>query len=828
MQNFQQTAQKINSWLLPLLMLSLPASTSVVSALALIILCLWLLEGDYRDKLAEIFTNSVCIAVLLYLGLHVIGFLWTEDKGAGVQMLEKQWKLMLLPIFLTIVKPSHRRQYIFCFLAGLTGVMLLSFLAWFDIFQYAGTTPEHPTRRLFHVVYNPMLAFGFYLVMHEVLWGERSGLLRIVFIVVGLLMACNMFVTEGRAGQVAFFVMLGLLLAQYFRKNIFAGLLIAGVLLPLIFATGYKLSPNFQNRVDLVRTEVSQFSENPNSSVGLRLLFWKNSWEIIKENPVIGVGTGDFQTEYAKVNNRNSPKMVVTDNPHNQYIMVLCQFGVLGLIFLLTIFFLQIRHAGTVDDQFKRVRLAFPVFFLVIMLSESYLMVYETGFLFSLFSAILYTSKRRCVAEVEQRKTGGRCWLILSYRSNIDGSACAQHIDDRLPFFADRNIVPVMLTGPVGKHSEQWPHYWSPSIAPSGIRFEIRHFLRKRLKKRWQFKTVETLLLLPVLPFYLLEKIIINLESEWSWFFLAACRGYFLCCRYSPEVIYSTGGTASAHVAARLISMATGLPWLAETQDPLVHDHDWQRGRRVLAIYKWLEKDICTNADCFLFLTKAARDNMAARVKMPNCGRVIYPGANPDMFVGELYSKGKQCHFAHFGTLDGTRNLKVFLQALWLLIDNGRVEQEIMKVDIYGTLDEGTEKMIRELGLENIVVHHGLVARKKALRAMQKKDCLILVQNTIYFSTETIPSKVYEYLLSGQPTLGLVYNNHELHDILRESGNFSAAADDIQAVSSEIDKILTLFENNQIAAWPKYAELTVAKAVDQLVVLGEEAAQRMS
>ena len=416
-----------------------------------------------------------------------------------------------------------------------------------------------------------------------------------------------------------------------------------------------------------------------------------------------------------------------------------------------------------------------------------------------------------------------RQWLILSYRSNIDGSACAQHIDDRLPLLEARGIRPVLLTGPVGNRYRNRPHYRSWSIAPSGIRFELRHYLRKRLQKRWQFKTVETLLLLPILPFYLLEKILINLESEWSWFFVAAVRGYFLCRRFSPEVIYSTGGTASAHVAARFISKATGLPWLAETQDPLVHDHGWRRGKRVLAVYKWLEKDICLNSDSFIFLLRAARDNMAARAAVPGCGSVIYPGANPDMFEEGLYARGKHCHFGHFGTLNGTRNLIVFFTALWELIDAGKVDPDLVRVDIYGTMDEGTQQTIRKFEMGHLVTHHGQVPREKALRAMQESDCLILVQNTIFFSTETIPSKVYEYLLSGRPTLGLIYNNMELSEMLRDSGNFPAQADDVQAVSRQLEEILGLFEEKGLDDWPRYTELTTGKAVDQLVALGDAA-----
>jgi O-antigen ligase len=821
-----QTAKRMNGWMLPLLAFSLPVSTSAVTVLALFIVFIWLVEGDFRRKIEEIFTNKVSIAVLVFLGLYVVGLLWSADRGAGMEMFGKQWKLLMMPVFLTVLPLEHRRRVSNFFLAGLVVMMAATYLAWFDILHYGGVTPDHPTRKLFHVVYNPMLAFGFYLVMHDVLWGKMTAGWRTAMAVLALAMAFNMFIPEGRAGQVAFFALLTLLHLQYFRKNILWGALLAAILLPLLFTAGYKLSPTFHNRVSMGWEEVAQFNTNPNTSIGLRLQFWKNSWEIIKQNPLIGVGTCDFQSAYAEVNSVLSPGLVATDNPHNQYFLVWCQLGIIGFAALLGIFFMQIRQAFTVDDAYKRIRLAFPLFFLVIMLSESYLIVYETAFLFALFSAVFY-KKEKSAGRGAKGKNSERCWLILSYRANLDGSACAQHIDDRLPFFLQRGIVPVLLSGTIGARSNRWPHFRTCSIAPSGIRFELRHYLRKRYHKRWQFMLMETILLLPVFPFYLLEKILVNFESEWSWFFVSSIRGYFLCRRFKPEVVYSTGGSASAHIAGWIISRLTGLPWLAETQDPLVHDHDWRRGKRVLAVYKWLEKRICVNADVFLFLARAARENMAARAGMPGCGRVIYPGADPAMFQSGLYEKDQRCHFAHFGTLNGTRNLVVFFKALRQLMDRDRLDSDIVRVDVFGSLDEGSKKAVAELELQDVVTNHGAVTRKEALVAMQKSDCLLLIQNTIFFSSETIPSKVYEYMLSGRPILGLVHHNHELESMLRRSGNFPVPADQVEPLADAVEKIVAMFRENGLSEWTACHDWTVSQAVDQLLQLGEEAARRI-
>ncbi len=390
LRKIQHSATLSIDWFVLLLAFSIPLSTSAVSVLAVLILAAWIIGGDYARKWAVITRNPVSLALLFYLSLFFLGLFWSRNIGAGLEIIGKQWKLLLFPVLLSSIVYGHRRRYIVSFVAGLTVAMLMTYLAWFDILHYGGVSPEHLTRRLFHVVYNPLLAFGFYLVCHEALWGKRSGGRRLILVLLAGCMAVDMFITEGRTGQAVFFVLLGLLLFQFFSRNKLKAVLFVLLILPLTFAAGYRLSPTFQNRVDAVGQEIREFRENPNTSVGLRLLFWKNSWRIISEHPLFGVGTGDFRSSYSEVNAELSPDMVATDNPHNQYVFILCQFGILGLVSLLSIFVAQIYQAVTVEDDWRRIRLAFPVFFLTIMLAESYLVVYETGFLFAFFSAVLF------------------------------------------------------------------------------------------------------------------------------------------------------------------------------------------------------------------------------------------------------------------------------------------------------------------------------------------------------------------------------------------------------------------------------------------------------
>ena len=111
---------------------------------------------------------------------------------------------------------------------------------------------------------------------------------------------------------------------------------------------------------------------------------------MIRQSPWLGVGTGDFAEEYEKINQQYSPALSTTDNPHNQYIFVTAQLGVVGLLALLGLFGVYFREAFRTNDGWQRIRFAVPMFFMTIMLSESYLDISGTGFLFSLLSAILF------------------------------------------------------------------------------------------------------------------------------------------------------------------------------------------------------------------------------------------------------------------------------------------------------------------------------------------------------------------------------------------------------------------------------------------------------
>ena len=372
----------------------MPLTVAGANIIIVIICFLWLFSGDYKAKYNQLMSSKLMIASIVFYCLHVIGMLWTEDIQWGLHTLHKMWYFLLLyPILYTIVKKQDINLYISGFLLAIAITEVFSYLIWFEILRpFKNAFLDDPSPFMSHISFNPILAFAIYLVLHKILIVKELGKLQLfLYSFFAIAMSVNMFITGGRAGQVVYFVMLGILFFQVFSLNKIKAFLITLIVIPVIFYSAYFSNVHFQIRVNDTYNNVINYSDNKASSVGLRLSFAINSWEIAKQNPFIGVGTGDFPVEYKKINLVNTPSLPGTTNPHNMYILVLVQLGLLGLVSLMSIFYYQMKFSFYASNNFFRnVGFTLPVIFLVIMFSDSYLLGHYTTLMFVFFSSFLH------------------------------------------------------------------------------------------------------------------------------------------------------------------------------------------------------------------------------------------------------------------------------------------------------------------------------------------------------------------------------------------------------------------------------------------------------
>ena len=100
-------------------------------------------------------------------------------------------------------------------------------------------------------------------------------------------------------------------------------------------------SPYLRTRVLAVVQEIHDYRTNSaETSSGYRLEFWTRSIAIVSQAPIIGHGTGSQRDQFRRAAGASEGiGASVTDNPHNQTLLVAVQFGALGTMLLYAMWF---------------------------------------------------------------------------------------------------------------------------------------------------------------------------------------------------------------------------------------------------------------------------------------------------------------------------------------------------------------------------------------------------------------------------------------------------------------------------------------------------------
>ena len=84
-----------------------------------------------------------------------------------------------------------------------------------------------------------------------------------------------------------------------------------------------------------------------NTSLGLRTLWLRVGIENLSEKPILGYGAGSFNKtseKYFIEHNINPYDKYVTNNPHNEFISISTQLGLLGLSFSFYFYFIYLKN----------------------------------------------------------------------------------------------------------------------------------------------------------------------------------------------------------------------------------------------------------------------------------------------------------------------------------------------------------------------------------------------------------------------------------------------------------------------------------------------------
>ncbi len=382
-------------WSVIVLGVSIPISVALDNLLLLAVALAWLAAGHYRETLTIVRENPVAQAALALFGLLALGLVYgSRNPGDGLRYLGKYVDLLFVPLFLGFFQDAKTRERaLLAFSLAAVASVVASHMAYLDMLSQSSLLPRvasYPTgfkSSITHSLIVGYSAFFFAVLARE----EINKTRRIALSLLALLAAHNViFMVIGRTG----YLVLSTLFLYFFMVTFGRrGILFYMVAATATFSTAYVVSDTFYQRANVTIEETADWKPGKPSdtSVGLRLEFYTTSLRIIREHPLIGSGTGSVPVVYARaVSGQN---MVATRNPHNEYLLIAVQIGLIGLACLLYLFWRQWQFAGRlVQPLYRDLGRGLMLTFVIGCLFNSLLLDHTEGLLFAWMSALVFSA----------------------------------------------------------------------------------------------------------------------------------------------------------------------------------------------------------------------------------------------------------------------------------------------------------------------------------------------------------------------------------------------------------------------------------------------------
>ena len=341
---------KIVNILAVIYLFSLTVSYKISGTLIYIILFIFLLNPKVGTYLKNSLKNRFVQAGLLYLAVILIWFIGTHDLSFAITQLKIN-KFYLLPIlFFAFIRVEYFKYYVLAFILGAIVNFIWTYLMFFNIID------NHYSNL---IIYQSEHAFLIFLTILSLFYRlvkyEDKLVYKILIICIILLLSSNVFLLK-KTQIVSYVIVLFVAFIYLYRKDI-VKILIFSLTLLSIFLIGINFlfpTVKYQLLHELDGVQKAIQKQDFTNSMSARLGVAYYSLQVIEDSPIFGYGTGDHAYEVKKAINNSELKNIDSKSYdiligtlitgkhvtlHNTFLQVLVQYGIIGLIIFLNIFY---------------------------------------------------------------------------------------------------------------------------------------------------------------------------------------------------------------------------------------------------------------------------------------------------------------------------------------------------------------------------------------------------------------------------------------------------------------------------------------------------------
>jgi glycosyltransferase involved in cell wall biosynthesis len=250
-------------------------------------------------------------------------------------------------------------------------------------------------------------------------------------------------------------------------------------------------------------------------------------------------------------------------------------------------------------------------------------------------------------------------------------------------------------------------------------------------------------------------------DARVGWVPFAVWRGRQLLADRKVDAILTTGPPHSTHLAGAALQWLTGTPWVADFRDPWT-DINYYQELPHTPWARWLdaalERLVLRRAQAVTTVSPTWRDGLARTVSSRRRDTerfsVVQNGFDEDDVPSTPVRPSREAfELTHVGSLYASRNPESLWRALRRL--QAGLSTFNLRLRLVGPVDPPVWQSLDQHGLTAITEHVPYVPHTDAVTYMRRAGLLILSIESFPRAEGMMTGKIYEYLASGRPVVGI-------------------------------------------------------------------------
>lgn len=315
------------------------------------IIIVWIIAffacDNLKTGMKQVLSNPWSYVLIGFFLLHAVGYFFSENKSGALNAIEIKLCFLAFPvlIFASSYNSLRVKKIVISFISGCVLVCVFYLFRAFYLYIFHDLNAfyytefsyfMHPSYFAMYLVFSQLIVILFY---HD--WLAHLSNLKIKLGFMSLTFLSCIFLCSSKMGLITAFLLIPLSICSilYYKgyKKIIIGLVIGFI---VAIATVYKFFPKPFERMERafkVTSSSDTIDKTDGESTAVRILIWKESVKLIKENLIFGTTAGDANDQLVQAYEREGLSGALRKrlNTHNQFFQTFIGTGMLGFLLLL-------------------------------------------------------------------------------------------------------------------------------------------------------------------------------------------------------------------------------------------------------------------------------------------------------------------------------------------------------------------------------------------------------------------------------------------------------------------------------------------------------------